>query len=580
MDKKGRIKRMNNKSESGAALATVLLVTILLTTAIIALLSAAANHSKNVTDALSETKAYYAAESGLQATINVLRNSGITYTQADQNPTLSGANWLTYNYPTTGTATRVVIDNGNGAGTYNPKVGTAYSIFVEDPDNSSDVMSYNTSGVFESYTDTSNNTKAGFSPNYKTIYICANSVTTCDNTVSTRTELSITDQGVTTVDFRTPITSSSPLGGFNIVQNAVNFGGTIKFRNNYGITYPRNAIRNIHGSITKPGNFVAVFDSQIYQVIGNQFELCSASNLTAPCTDVTLNWSSGSTSYYGYFTDPVEPYRLRVVSIGYGPNGAKKQLEAFIQKDLLNGFTSPAPLMMQGPNAVFNIGNSNVTISGGDIATGTGIKIPSIGVVDSTSLQNLTIAISKPQNFTPAPAIVTDIPDWMATPQNLDAIVSQFRNTSINSGRYFSANNQFNSNQNKIGDFSNGAPTGTGITFYDGDFTLGNNIDGGGILVVTGKLTTGNNFNFKGLILITGAGGWARDNPGTITGNVVIAPYNSSNLVSNTFTLPPKYELQSNGGGNNSINYDTVSLDSAFTGTKAVSNFVLGVAEK
>src|ERR1051326_9207998 len=76
-------------SESGAALPTVILISLLLGTACVAMLSAVAASSKNNTDALSEYKAYYAAESGLQATINVLRNdSTVDYKYAVNNPTL------------------------------------------------------------------------------------------------------------------------------------------------------------------------------------------------------------------------------------------------------------------------------------------------------------------------------------------------------------------------------------------------------------------------------------------------------------------------------------------------------------
>ncbi len=68
-----KINRKNNEQESGAALVTVLMISVLLGIACIAMLSAVGANSRNSTDVLSETKAYYAAESGLQATINVLR---------------------------------------------------------------------------------------------------------------------------------------------------------------------------------------------------------------------------------------------------------------------------------------------------------------------------------------------------------------------------------------------------------------------------------------------------------------------------------------------------------------------------
>src|SRR5436190_13365574 len=68
---------MRNKkgfsNESGAALIAVIFISILLVTACAFLLTAVGHNSRNSTDVLAETKAYYAAESGLQATINVLR---------------------------------------------------------------------------------------------------------------------------------------------------------------------------------------------------------------------------------------------------------------------------------------------------------------------------------------------------------------------------------------------------------------------------------------------------------------------------------------------------------------------------
>ncbi len=64
-----------NQSERGAALVTVLMVSALLLVACIGMLTASALNTKNVTDAVSEDQAYYAAESGMQATINVLRGN-------------------------------------------------------------------------------------------------------------------------------------------------------------------------------------------------------------------------------------------------------------------------------------------------------------------------------------------------------------------------------------------------------------------------------------------------------------------------------------------------------------------------
>ena len=66
--------RVSSHGQRGAALVTTILVSLLLGTACIAMLSAVSASSKNNTDALTEAKAYYAGESGLQAAINFFRN--------------------------------------------------------------------------------------------------------------------------------------------------------------------------------------------------------------------------------------------------------------------------------------------------------------------------------------------------------------------------------------------------------------------------------------------------------------------------------------------------------------------------
>jgi Tfp pilus assembly protein PilX len=89
--------------ESGAALVMVLLISFLLGTAAVAMLTAAGASARNSTDVLSETKAYYAAESGIQAAVNALRFGGpsggpVNYKTAVNNFANSGtlSTWLTY----------------------------------------------------------------------------------------------------------------------------------------------------------------------------------------------------------------------------------------------------------------------------------------------------------------------------------------------------------------------------------------------------------------------------------------------------------------------------------------------------
>ena len=123
--------------------------------------------------------------------------------------------------------------------------------------------------------------------------------------------------------------------------------------------------------------------------------------------------------------------------------------------------------------------------------------------------------------------------------------------------------------------------SGTGITFCDGNCTFTGN--GGGILVVTGTLTLHGNFNFNGMIIVTGSGGIVRSGGGNgiLQGNIVVAPYTNSRIQDNldpalnAVFLPPMYDLS--GGGASTIEYNSNSVANGLT---AVSNFVLGVAEK
>src|SRR5688572_28118638 len=138
------------RRESGAALATVLLIAFLLLTASVMLLSGVAAGTRNGTDMLSETKAFYAAESGLQATINALRhrNPKLDYSQVVANPSMNS--YITYNCdPDTEETRKVAIG-------LNPNCnGDAYRVSVSDPDNYGAQLQFNTIDAqtkFTSYT--------------------------------------------------------------------------------------------------------------------------------------------------------------------------------------------------------------------------------------------------------------------------------------------------------------------------------------------------------------------------------------------------------------------------------------------
>jgi hypothetical protein len=155
-----------NKSnpERGAALITTLLISALLLTAGGTLILTTSMSAVGTVDAAGEMQAYYGAEAGLQATLNVLRGNvlpnplfvanppggvasenRIDFTKAltlatsnlAGDPTSAGfpprlSRWITYNFRPTGAAydDRVAISAG-----YNPFNGVAYNIELTDPDN-------------------------------------------------------------------------------------------------------------------------------------------------------------------------------------------------------------------------------------------------------------------------------------------------------------------------------------------------------------------------------------------------------------------------------------------------------------
>ena len=128
------------KGERGAALVTTLLLSMLLLTAGGALLMSTGMSATNAYDQTSEMQAYYAAESGMQATLVVFRNVApkVTFvnavTPSNSNATGDAATtagiarlskWLTYG--STAANARVTVGN------------SAYTVSITDPDNTSPV---------------------------------------------------------------------------------------------------------------------------------------------------------------------------------------------------------------------------------------------------------------------------------------------------------------------------------------------------------------------------------------------------------------------------------------------------------
>ena len=130
------------KGERGAALWTVLAVSMLLLTAGSALILTTSMSATSSVDSIAETQAYYAAEAGLQQSLNVLRGNVATPTFTFSTAADCGSgnkigdattysrlsNWLSYGN-TTGYSDRVTLTSN-----YTPLTGLAYNVAVYNPD--------------------------------------------------------------------------------------------------------------------------------------------------------------------------------------------------------------------------------------------------------------------------------------------------------------------------------------------------------------------------------------------------------------------------------------------------------------
>lgn len=605
-----REKKNGRDDERGAALVMALLVSFLLMVASAGLLLETSVNTANVTDSTAEQQAYNAAESGIQSAVYVLRDN-VTLSDADRlDPSvpathrnnrinfvkalkLSTSNsstdtstvprlsrWLGYNGLYND---RVTI----GQGTYVPQNGFAYSLQISDPDNTSSNVTFSTNGrLFDS---DCGETCTPTDPLrfQKTYGVGAN-----------RLVVRYTPKAVSNLDTSSG-SANTDFGTFNVSISGT--GATISAFNRFEIvttmTAPYDAVRYIRGYIetnSAPGSAPRIiFDAQSYTLMGSSIDL--AFGWGSPVNQTIIGppqrygyeaqMATGDNVITGSLTSP-EPTRLLVRSVGFGPRGSTKQLEAIIQKDFFNGLTAPATLTLIGPASTtspnttftFNPGNSAVTVYSGDDAESTDI-IPPIGTSNPINLDDVQGSVDgRPPNpfngtVVGAPSdIAGETPEWLRTPAALDAAVKSLYNVAIASGRYFPSGQQPTS-------FGSNA-TAQGITFCDGNCSFTG--QGGGIMVVTGKLTLRGSFSFKGMIIVTGQAGVDRSGGGNgeIQGNMVIAPYVNSTVapatdpISATF-LAPQYNLS--GGGNSEIRYNSAAVAG---GLVAVSNFVLGVAEK
>lgn len=141
------------RGECGAALLTVLMLSTLLLAAGGTLILVSTMSARTAIDSTAEMQAYYGAEGGLQATLNVLRGNvsprsgmasgstmdfrkAITLSNSnlpsDTSTSARFSGWLNYDYTPTGVT---VADRVSLTANYAPQNGMAFSVMVDDPDN-------------------------------------------------------------------------------------------------------------------------------------------------------------------------------------------------------------------------------------------------------------------------------------------------------------------------------------------------------------------------------------------------------------------------------------------------------------
>jgi len=333
----------HRNGEKGAALVMALLISALLMVASAGLILETTTNTYNVTDMTSEQQAYNAAESGIQAAVNVLRD----------NVTLADADRLNTSVAATAKANRIDylkalnLNDSNAVGDTSPVPrlsrwmpyddtqtdrvvmgGTdnySYKIEISDPDHTGDLVTYNASGKFHA-----NNLPELNFP---------------DATSADRFRIRLLPQASIQLDTTvTPDGAPANFGTFEVTRfgNGAQISGSYRFDINVRMTHPYAGSRTIRGYLLSNALSGSVWsvpsvitDSKLFVIQGSVVELLTIGSSTVPST-----FEEGPPPGYTTPLDPIvtagtpvnnlisgtisspEPIRLLIKSTGYGPRGA------------------------------------------------------------------------------------------------------------------------------------------------------------------------------------------------------------------------------------------------------------------
>lgn len=558
-NQKGQRRR---RDERGMALITALLLSTMLLTAGGALILTTAMSATNAYDSTAETQAYYAAEAGLQATLNVLRGNvapTITYraavTPADSNksndPATTAATpyarlskWLTYD-PTY--VDRILLTTP-----YTPLNGSAYNVALSDPDNST-LVSFTTSGTF----DTGTSSK-----------IIANG--NINSNSSPKTTISFT--GATVAGLNTVLSGATNLGTFTITT--ANGGATIATPTPFTLTVtqtvPWSGKITIYGAISTPSNAAStplIIDLKAvsYYIEGVLY------TFSANPLQIALPGNGNTTKTLQTTLTAPQPRRVLVRVNGFGPHGAKKQMEMMVARFPFNYSPRGLIAIRSADNNLsemtFDAGSSSsYTYSGNEPAGGHNTAIAAFAVtstVDYDKIKNLPSA-QVTGNPSAQKVDVADLVSWLQTADEARRTLNKLQADAIVQNRYYT-------NASPPPDY--GSTADPKFTFMDGNATLPNG-GGAGLLVCTGTVTVDGNTPFNGLILALGGGQIVRNGGGNgnSLGAFALAKFDRNNW-GGPFLAPA---FNGNGSGTSNIQYDPGWVEKALL---TAGRYTLGISE-
>lgn len=548
-------KRLRQPNERGAALITTLMISTLLLTAGGALILTTAMATTNSYDSTSETQAYYAAEAGLQATLNVLRGNvgpSLTYRDAiiPANSNKAGdpattattpwarlSKWLTYDDAFTD---RVVLTTP-----YSSLTGSAFNVVLTDPDNSSQVT-FSTVGVFDNGTAT------------KTFGSGANTSTI---TYTPQTNVSLSAY---------PTAGATTLGSFKVTTAGT--GAGMPANTKFTITLSQSApwssptidiVCTLSGAILN--NLVSTVDVTFpvlsYNADGTLFTVGALTNrLNPPVTN-------GGVKTIPVTVTAPQPKRVLVRVVGYGPRGSKKQMETMVSRFAFS-YTPRSLIALRssddGSAMTFDDGSSAAhSYSGYEPAGGTNTGIAAFAVTSTTDAAHLTgLSGTVTGNPVTEKVDLADLSSWLQDPDEARRTLNRLEAAAQGQGRYFTTASP---------PASYGTDTNPLFTFVNGDCNPGG---GAGMVVCTGTVTFNGNDSFKGLLLALGDGKLIRSGGGNgqTYGAIAVARFDR-NAWGSGF-LAPTYDTH--GGGTSDMFYDPSWVQKAIG---SASRYPMGINE-